>query len=193
MKRPDGWATRVRGGFSKVEALVVAGIIGFLLAIVLPAIEAARPYRPPTIPDKEPSEAYRVYLPNGFSVVRPPYWEVMSGEAPGGSSGRFEFWAPLGNKPGGHLRIDWQRTDPGIDPKAVKVVFQGRPAWLSTERRERGFGSRSHFRATLVAPRDNVWLTIHYAYFGHQSAVPDMMWKYFETVTCPSANATPSL
>ena len=85
--RPDMHSIQIRGGLNRVEILVVLTMIGILVGILLPAIKAVRPYQPPTIPDREPGEAYRVYLPNGLSIVRPPYWEVVMGMAPDGSAG----------------------------------------------------------------------------------------------------------
>mgnify|MGYP001093758204 CR=1 FL=1 len=180
-----------RSGFALVEAAVVLTIIGILVAVLLPAIEAARPYRPPTIPDREPGEAYRVHLPSGFSVVRPPYWEVTSAEDPNGSWGQFEFRSPIANKPGGYLRIFWERSEPARDPKAVEIKFQGRPAWMTTERQNPVFMDYAgKFTAFIQAPRDDCWISISYSFFGDQSAVPDMMWKYFETVAASSNAAT---
>jgi hypothetical protein len=73
------------------------------------------------------------------------------------------------------------------EPEAVQIEFQGRPAWMTTERREPVFMDfRGQFKASLVVPREGCWISIEYAYFGDQSAVPDMMWKYFETVACPA-------
>lgn len=192
MKRGDRPTARYRNGFTVGEAVVVAIIIGVLLAIFLPAIEASRPYRPPTIPKGEPSEEYRVHLPNGFSVVRPPYWEVTSGGDPAGSWSRFVFRAPIGNDPGGLIEVTRYTSEAPRDPRAVQIGFQGRPAWMTTERREPDFVySRGHFRASIVAPREGCWISIEYAYMGDQSAVPDMMWKYFETIACP-AGARPA-
>jgi len=161
---------------------------------LLPAIKAARPYQPPTIPDREPSEEYRVYLPNGLSIVRPPYWEVKTYMAADGFEGSFDFSSPIGNKPGAAFSVYWSKEIPKREAKGVVASFQGKPAWLKTEHREPVFMDYpGRFDAHLFSPRGDSSVTISYSYYGDQSAVPEMLWKYFETLQWPPpADAKPS-
>ena len=190
MEQPRSRRTWGLGRPALTEILTTSAILGSLAYVhftcILPAVEASRPRIPPTIPGAEPGEDRRVYLPSGLSIIRPPGWEVVMAENPERTHGAIKFDSPIAAKPVAYLRIDWSRDEPSTERDSSEIVFQGRPARMTSSSRETVWaGRRGQFRASLVMRRDDRWVTIHYAYFDDQTAVPDIMWRYFETLECP--------
>ncbi len=184
--------------------LVVSAIgtaTGFLLTIYLDP----RRQSTPEIPASPPMESYRVYLPSGWSMVRPPRWEVILKDEEDGSGGCIFFWLPP-IEGSARLSMDWSKEEPIMESAGVETSFQGRPArlvseyhapnpslFLGSDRRAANRIERHGcLRATLIARRGDHWLSIRYRIYAACPAIPDVMWKYFETVRAPTDAPNPT-
>ncbi|OJW08781.1 MAG: hypothetical protein BGO49_08305 [Planctomycetales bacterium 71-10] len=185
--------------------LLVVSAVGLVTGLLLPSYLDPRRQPTPEIPPSPPEEAYRIYLPSGWSMVRPPSWEVILEDKADGSGGSFLFFIPpLAGSP--LLKVEWSKAEPTTESEGVEVSFQGRPAQLVSEyeaprpsfslgsdRREANRIARHGcLRTTLIARRDDRWLSIYYRIYAASPAVPDVMWKFFETVRAPSDAAKQS-
>lgn len=187
------------------RVLLVVSALGVVTGVLLPTYLDPRRQPTPLIPTSPPDESYRVYLPSGWSMVRPPGWEVILEDKADGSGGSFFFFlTPLEASP--FLKLVWSKDEPQMESVGVEVSFQGRPArlvseyeaprssfFLGSDRRDANRIARhGGLRATLVARRGDRWLSIRYRIYAACPAIPDVMWKFFETVTAPSDAAKPA-
>lgn len=135
------------------------------------------------IPEEQPSEAYRVFHPSDFSIVRPLYWESrLAWDINNTNVGGIELLSPVGQKPDARLVIAKLAEEPKLRGPIRAIQFQGQPARMTVERRAAEMMEHpGQLTVEIAFQRDGSWWLLRYFLFREQEMVPDMMWKYFET------------
>ncbi len=166
--------------FLQFVGLAVVGTIALFLPTLvrrtLPRVLAT------AIPDERPSEEYRIFHPDGFSIVRPKSWESSLGWGGIDTVERIELVSPPGQKPNGFLTIAKLAEKPSLQGPVREIQFQGRPAQMTLVRRPVEWWEHTGQLTVMFAfERDDSWWLLRYYLFRQQESVPDIMWKYFET------------
>ncbi|HEX8201723.1 MAG TPA: hypothetical protein VF590_14670 [Isosphaeraceae bacterium] len=173
---------------SRMLAGILAGFMFAMLIVGALLYELCQPRVPVgAIPSQPPSEANRLHHPAGFSIVRPPHWEL-------GSWGRHNEYVQLqyylpptsGIRVGAMITIAGGGRDrpSGLDAYQ-KTLFQGQEAYEAIQVNRRWTtcpDDPASSRYTLFFKHQDRWFSIDYLVQDELTVLPGIVRQYLNTL-----------
>ena len=145
------------------------------------------------VPETPPSEDRRVYHPNYFSIVAPLNWECsITPPDPASTISKYPsmtLWPKRsfgGRRAGIYVvgRFGMSSDLSGFDYR--ETTFQGQPAFFHVETRPGTFDDPPHFCYRLFFERSGDGYELTYLGLLHQTELPPMVQRYFDTFRVPN-------